>query len=173
MDSSPDRFSGSSEISPWDAPRTSPLAESVYPMIVVAEPEEESRAIMIIALAEAGYSVRQVADGAEALRTLMEAPRPAVLVAEEELPEFGGFQLAELLALANTMRERFGVVVLTENLVEALGHPGRRNRDAAPFEVLVKPFHINELLLAVGLAADRLMTGHDDNDDTAHEAQAM
>ena len=156
MDSLPDRFSAPGDV-PCDATRTTPFVAPVYPVVLVAEQENESRQIMMAALEEAGYTVWEVADGAEALRRLMDATLPVVLVAEEELPEFGGFQLAELLSLAHAGTARFEAIVLTASLVEALQGPERQSRDALLLEVLVKPFHVNELLLAVGLAADRLV----------------
>lgn len=170
MDSSPDRFVAPGDTVPWDATRMTPFAAPDAPTILVAAQDDESRQILVDALKGAGYTVWQVAHGTDALRMLMEAELPVVLVVEEELPEFGGFHLAELLSLADAGTLRFGVVVLTASLGEALRQPGRYGRDTMALEVLVKPFHINELLLAVGFASGRLMAGIA---NTLHEAEAM
>lgn len=124
--------------------------------VLVAVHDAESRRVIALALAEGGYVPHQVSDGAAALAFLHQARPPVVVIAEDRLPEIGGFQLAGILSLKRTEESRYSVVVMTADLRTALHHSLLRRLDAAALEVLVKPFHVNELLMAVALAAERL-----------------
>lgn len=124
--------------------------------VLVAEHDADSRHIMTLALTEGGYMLHSVTDGAAALDFLRRARPPLVVVAEEGLPEIGGFQLAGLLSLKRAAEKRYSVVVLTQDLRTALHHSLYRKLDALTLEVLVKPFHVNELLMAVEMASERL-----------------
>ena len=135
------------ERSPWMIP------------ILVAIHTEEERNVMTAALAGAGYAVQQAPDGLVALNYLMGASPPLVIVAEEELPEIGGFQIARLLSLKPSPTSRYSAIVLTGSLRAALQRSIQRRLDAITLEVLVKPFPLNELLLAVEMATGRL-AGH-------------
>lgn len=133
--------------SPWVVP------------ILVAGHQEEERNIVTMALADAGYAVHQVADGMAALNFLMCARPPLLVVADDELPEISGFQLAQLLSLKPAPRSRYSAIVLTGSLRAALQRSTHRLLDAITLEVLVKPFHLSELLMAVEMATERL-AGH-------------
>ncbi len=124
--------------------------------VLIAEHDEDKRRVMALALAKEGYTHHQVTDGGAALEYLPRARPPLVVVAEEGLPEIGGFQLAGLLALKRGAECRYNVVVLTDDLRTALRQSLNRKLDSVTLEVLVQPFHVNELLLAVEMAAERL-----------------
>jgi two-component system response regulator QseB len=124
--------------------------------VLVAEHDTESRHIISLTLAEQGYTLHHVSDGAAALDFLRRARPPLVILAEEELPEIGGFQLAGLLGLKRAAESRYSVIVLTADLRSALRQSMYRKLDTVTLEVLVKPFHVAELLMAVDMAAERL-----------------
>lgn len=148
------------ENSPWVLP------------ILVAEQQEEGRDIMTVALADAGYAVKQVADGMAALNFLMSARPPLLVVAEDELPEIGGFQIAQLLSLKPVPRSRYSAIVLASSLRAALQQSTHRLLDAITPEVLVKPFHMSELLMAVEKATERL-AGYQRKSHNAREMHEM
>lgn len=125
--------------------------------VLIAEHDEENRQTMTAALAAAGYAVQQVTEGVAALQFLLTARPPLVVVAEEDLPELGGFQIARLLSLKPAPASRYSAIVLTGSLRAALRQPIQSRLDAITLEVLVKPFPISELLLAVEMAAGRLV----------------
>lgn len=124
--------------------------------VLVAEHDAKSQRIMALALAEQGYTLHHVSDGAAALDFLRRARPPLVILAEDELPELGGFQLASLLGLKQSAESRYSVIVLTADLRSALRQSMYRKLDTVTLEVLVKPFHVPELLMAVDMAAERL-----------------
>lgn len=128
--------------------------------VLVAEHDEQSRRVMSHALAVAGYRVHQVTDGVAALEFLRRTRSPLIVTAEDDLPEIGGFVLAGLLSLKRSAQSRYSVIVLTEDLRTALRqtlHSQHRQLDAVALEILVKPFHVTELLLAVKMASERLV----------------
>ena len=124
--------------------------------VLVAEHDAGSRHFIMMALAEAGYAPQQVTDGTAALEKVKRQQPPLILIAEEDLPDFGGFQLADLLSLVPGAGAHYSVIVLTASLDTALHPPMRGAPTALSLDVLVKPFHVSELLIALGLAADRL-----------------
>lgn len=125
--------------------------------VVVAEHDDQSRHQMLLALTQAGYTPHQVTEGASTLELLQRTRPPLIVIAEETLPEIGGFQLAGLLSLKPGAESRYSAIVLTSDLQAALRRSLHRKLDAIALEILVKPFHVNELLIAVEIATDRLM----------------
>ena len=151
--------SPSNPLSPSHSARPLPTSRVRFPLgvpVLVAEHEIESRHIISLALVEQGYTLHHVSDGAAALTFLRRARPPLVILAEEELPELGGFQLAGLLSLKQATESRYSVIVLTADLRSALRQSIYRKLDTVTLEVLVKPFHVAELLMAVDIAAERL-----------------
>jgi CheY-like chemotaxis protein len=112
------------------------------PVVLVVEDEPEIRALLRAVLEDAGYAVREAADGAAALREVR-AARPALVLLDLYLPRTGGWTFAE--TYRREPGPRAPIVVLTadanaEAHAAALGAAGH----------LVKPFDLDELLGLVG-----------------------
>jgi DNA-binding response OmpR family regulator len=91
-------------------------------------------------LVRAGYTVRIANDGNQALAALG-AARPALLILDLILPGVSGFTILEHI-YDNQML--MPIVIITANPLyhDSLHHAGIR-------QVLIKPFHIEELLAAL------------------------
>ncbi|HLZ24930.1 MAG TPA: response regulator [Ktedonobacterales bacterium] len=144
---------------PSNAERPRAAHVSPRPSVLIAEHDTRSLDTMLTALAEAGYAVEYVKDGADALRMLKRMPPPLILVADEDLPRFGGFQLADLLSLTPGAIARYSAIVLTNSLGTALCPPMRCAPNTIFLEALVRPLRAAELLMALDLAACRLDGG--------------
>jgi two-component system, chemotaxis family, chemotaxis protein CheY len=112
------------------------------PVVLVVEDDPETRTMLRIFLEEAGYAVREAADGAAALRETR-AVRPSLVLLDLHLPRTDGWEF-----VADYRWEpgpRAPIVVLTadadaEAHAAALGAAGH----------LLKPFNLDELLEVVG-----------------------
>jgi two-component system chemotaxis response regulator CheY len=119
-----------------------PAAARGGPVVLVVEEEPAIRALLRAVLEDAGYAVREAADGAAALREVR-AARPALVLLDLYLPRTGGWTFAE--TYRREPGRRAPIVVLTadanaEAHAAALGAAGH----------LVKPFDLDELLGLVG-----------------------
>ena len=121
--------------------------------IVLAEHDAEHRHLMALSLAEAGYSLNVAVTGAEALDQLCRVEPPVVVIVNDHLPEIDGYQLLRLLSLKQKEHMEYHPILLTTDLGSALTTALRGTHNLLPMQVLVKPFHVTELLLAVEMAA--------------------
>ena len=119
-----------------------PAAARGGPVVLVVEDEPAIRALLRDVLEDAGYAVREAADGEAALRAAR-AARPALVLLDLHLPRTGGWTFAA--AYRREPGPRAPIVVLTadadaEAQAAALGAAGH----------LPKPFDLDELLALVG-----------------------
>ncbi len=85
-------------------------------IIVVADDEEDLRAVYGAALREAGYQVWEAADGAETIRAVRER-RPDLLLLDVWMPILNGFEVVE--ALRHDAPSGSVKVVMLSNLDDA------------------------------------------------------
>jgi CheY-like chemotaxis protein len=115
------------------------------PVVLVVEDDAATRALLRDVLEDAGYAVREAADGAAALRAAR-AARPALVLLDLRLPGTDGRAFAA--AYRRAPGPRAPIVVLTadadaEASAAALGAAGH----------LRKPFDLDALLAVVGRLA--------------------
>ncbi|HEU0054158.1 MAG TPA: HD domain-containing phosphohydrolase [Longimicrobium sp.] len=111
------------------------------PRVLVADDDPAIRSVLRTIYAPAGYHLLEAADGAEALRRV-EDEAPDLVLSDLQMPGLNGL---ELLRRVKSRDDTIAVIILTgagtvENAVEAL----RQKAD----DYLVKPFHVDEVLLA-------------------------
>lgn len=109
--------------------------------VLVADDDASIRGVLRALLAEDSFTVREAEDGAEALR-LFTAEGADLIFSDLQMPRMGGL---DLLRRVRAMDDTVAFIILTgastvENAVEAL----RLQAD----DYLVKPFHVDEVLLA-------------------------
>jgi len=109
-------------------------AISADPLILIADPDEDNRALYHQALRAAGYAVTEASDGRAALIEALTRP-PALLLIELRLPLVDGYGLCEVLRRDPGTRSVPILVVTAETGEREL----RRIRDAGANAVLVKP----------------------------------
>lgn len=114
--------------------------------LLVADDDPAIRRALLLMLGEA-YAVAEAGDGAEALRRF-EAEGADLVLSDLQMPGMGGL---ELLRRVKEADDTAGFIILTgagtvENAVQAL----RQKAD----DYLVKPFHVDEVMLAVQRALE-------------------
>jgi putative two-component system response regulator len=132
------------------------------PLIVVAEDDMATRALLRASLERAGYQVRAFEDGAAALDEILRRP-PDVALLDIGLPEMDG------LAVTRAIRSDPGTALLPIILVTARGRLEDKvaGLDAGASDFITKPFQPAELLarvrtnLRLSSAISRLETTQD------------
>jgi putative two-component system response regulator len=114
------------------------------PLIVVAEDDMATRALLRASLERAGYQVRAFEDGAAALDEILRRP-PDVALLDIGLPEMDG------LAVTRAIRSDPGTALLPIILVTARGRLEDKvaGLDAGASDFITKPFQPAELLARV------------------------
>ncbi|MEE4289128.1 MAG: response regulator [Erythrobacter sp.] len=111
------------------------------PRILLAEDEEAMRTYLERALTNAGYEVRAVDRGTEAI-PLLESEPFDLLLSDIVMPEMDGIELAQRCAeIAPATR----VMFITGFAAVSL----RASREQPHAKVLSKPFHLRDLVLEV------------------------
>ena len=107
------------------------------PRILVVDDDEESRALVRVALEREGFSVLEAGDGAEALE-LVTKESPDLVVLDVNLPTMGGFDVLSRLRLVHSVP----VIMVT-------GRDGETDRvlglELGADDYVVKPFAPREL----------------------------
>ncbi len=109
-------------------------------MVLVAEDDEDIRELVAYRLEQAGYSVKAVADGQEALEALSEQ-RPALCVLDVMMPRLDGYELTRRIRADDATRD-VPVILLTARIQEG---DVARGFDAGADDYLAKPFSPQEL----------------------------
>ena len=123
-------------------PDIHPLVDA--PSIVVAEDDVATRALLRVVLERAGYEVRQVDNGADALTEIMREP-PDVALLDIGMPELDGLEVTRRL------RSEPATALLPIILVTARGRLEDKvaGLDAGASDFITKPFEPAELLARV------------------------
>jgi two-component system phosphate regulon response regulator PhoB len=107
------------------------------PRILVVDDDEESRALVRVALEREGFSVLEAGDGAEALEVVTKET-PDLVVLDVNLPTMGGFDVLSRLRLVHSVP----VIMVT-------GRDGETDRvlglELGADDYVVKPFAAREL----------------------------
>ena len=117
----------------------SPRSDS--PRILLAEDEEAMRTYLARALTNAGYEVRAVDRGTEAV-PLLESEHFDLLLSDIVMPEMDGIELAQR---CSEISPRTRVMFITGFAAVSL----RASREQPEAKVLSKPFHLRDLVLEV------------------------
>lgn len=118
--------------------------------ILVAEDDPVSRHTLEVFLRKWGYVVQAVADGAEALKALLEDPDPARLVVlDRQMPNVGGLDVCR--AIRKGGAEPYTYVILLTG--EDREHDLLEGFEAGADEYITKPFEARELQARVRTGA--------------------
>jgi CheY-like chemotaxis protein len=122
--------------------------EAVGTKVIVADDDDELRALVVETLRGDGYTVVEARDGAELLSMLRETiidkeTRPDIVVTDVRMPNLSGLGVLEQLKLAHI---RLPVVVMTGFAPESVRIVAKR---LGAVGVLSKPFDVDDLRTAV------------------------
>ena len=117
------------------------MTTNIPPRILLAEDEEAMRTYLERALTNAGYEVKSVDRGTEAV-PLLENEDFDLLLSDIVIPEMDGIELAQR---CSEVSPRTKVMFITGFAAVSL----RASREQPQAKVLSKPFHLRDLVLEV------------------------
>jgi CheY-like chemotaxis protein len=118
-------------------------------LILVVDPDPDTRAMYVTGLALSGWIADGVTDGREALAKAISC-RPAAIVTETRVPRLDGFELCRLLR-SDPDTQHLPILVVTSDAGERLIAAAE---EAGADRVLIKPCLPDELARAIGAAVN-------------------
>jgi DNA-binding response OmpR family regulator len=109
-------------------------------LVLVADDEDDIRALVAYRMEKAGYDVVQAADGEEAFSLALEH-RPSLAILDVMMPKADGYEVTRRLR-ANEVTSRMPVILLTARAQEA---DVQRGFEAGADDYIRKPFSPQEL----------------------------
>ncbi len=132
---------------PLAVPATaSAIASKAAAIVLIVDDEPSVRAVAARSLLQAGFRVREAADGAEALAIIERDGPPHVVLTDLLMPGIGGSELARRV---RATWPRVPVLLMSGYSAAELG---RRGSIASPGELIRKPFTPDGLVVAVNAA---------------------
>ncbi len=119
-------------------------ARSDRPLILVADDDDDIRALVSYRLKRAGYDVVEARDGEEALRVARQTP-PDLAVLDFMMPKVTGDEVTRRIRLDETT-QKMPVILLTARVQE---DDVARGFDAGADDYMTKPFSPQELAARV------------------------
>jgi DNA-binding response OmpR family regulator len=110
------------------------------PVVLVADDDDDIRALVTFRLERAGYQVIEARDGEEALRLAVDLA-PALAVLDVMMPKLDGYEVTTRLRQAAATR-RMPIILLTARVQES---DITRGFDAGADDYIKKPFSPQEL----------------------------
>ena len=126
------------------------MTDGGTPLVLVADDEEDIRALVAFRLKRAGYDVITAADGAEAL-TLATTRLPDLVVLDMMMPKATGLEVTRMLREQDTTKD-IPVILLTARAQEADVASGF---EAGADDYVKKPFSPMDLQLRVQALLER------------------
>jgi DNA-binding response OmpR family regulator len=126
------------------------MTDQRTPLVLVADDEEDIRALVAFRLKRAGYEVITAADGAEAL-TLATDRLPDVIVLDMMMPKATGLEVTRTLRGQDTTKD-IPVILLTARAQEA---DVARGFEAGADDYVKKPFSPQDLQTRVQALLER------------------
>ena len=126
------------------------MTDRTTPLVLVADDEEDIRALVAFRLKRAGYEVITAADGAEAL-TLATTRLPDLIVLDMMMPKATGLEVTRSLRGQDSTKD-IPVIILTARAQEADVASGF---EAGADDYVKKPFSPKDLQLRVQALLER------------------
>ena len=123
--------------------------------LLIVDDDEPTRETIRIMFEDAGYTVIEATNGADALVLLRESSEPLIVLLDVLMPQLNGEEVLRAILRDRRLRRRHTFI-----LVSALAHLSRRLRlqrllHALAIEVITKPFNVADLEQAVARAEKR------------------
>ncbi|MBF0098136.1 MAG: response regulator transcription factor [Magnetococcales bacterium] len=113
--------------------------------VLIVEDEADLLKALVFNLRKGNYAVRQAMNGQQALREVLRAPRPDLVILDLQLPDMTGLEICRRIRADPTTRS-MAVLILTargEEIDRLIGF------EMGADDYMVKPFSIRELLMRV------------------------
>lgn len=125
--------------------------------VLIVDDDEDIRLAIRWALEDDGHRVTEAPDGRAALRILRASAEPLVALVDHRMPQITGLELIRLICLDDALVRRHAFVLITASPGVVAGDV----RALAPLiaiDLIAKPFPLEEILVVVAHAAQRLDT---------------
>jgi len=124
--------------------------------VLVVDDDEGIRETLRFALEDAGYAVREAADGVTALELLRASRDGLIVLLDLVMPGMDGAALVRALADEPELARRHRFVVVTASARVGLLEAELERLPIPPSAVVRKPFDVDALFAAVRRAADAM-----------------
>lgn len=121
------------------------------PVVLVADDEDDVRALVVYRMAKAGYEVVEATDGEQAVQ-LAKDRRPALAIVDVMMPKVDGYEVTRRLR-ADEATRRMPIILLT---ARAQDQDVQRGFEAGADDYIRKPFSPQELRARVQAILGRL-----------------
>ena len=125
------------------------------PLVCLIEDDDGIREVLHMLLEDAGYRVREAADGLAGYALLRDTHEPMVALVDHKLPAMDGCDLLELIANDEQLRTRHAFIFVTASPQHAEQDCGE-TLEELDTAVVPKPFDIDDVLDAVAAAVARM-----------------
>lgn len=125
------------------------------PTVLVVDDDAAIRETLRELLEDAGYHVREAADGAAALRALRASKERLVALVDLKMPRMDGHELLGTVATDPDLARRHAYILVTANAdTQTLAFARLLTRLSVP--IVAKPFEIDDILKLVAAAAGKV-----------------
>lgn len=125
------------------------------PAVLVVDDDAAIRETLRELLEDAGYHVREAADGVAALRALRASEERLVALVDLKMPRMDGHALLDVVAADPDLARRHAYILVTANAdTQSLAFARLLTRLSVP--VVAKPFEIDDILAVVAAAAGKV-----------------
>ncbi len=128
--------------------------------VLIVDDDDDTRAVIRIALMDEGHAVREAASGEAALDALRDATSACIVMVDEHMPGTSGAQLLRLIGADPTLRGRHVFVLMTADTRAATALQGDDDVRALISATMLKPFDLYEMMALIGGLGDGLGNGH-------------
>lgn len=128
--------------------------------VLIVDDDDDTRAVIHIALADEGHTVSEAADADGALAALRQVTGHYVVMVDEHLPVTSGAQLLRQIAANPALRGRHAFILMSADARAARLLQGDDGLRAIISATMLKPFDLYQMIALVQDLGD----GHDGHD---------
>jgi CheY-like chemotaxis protein len=132
--------------------------------VLIVDDDEDTRAVIRMALVDEGHSVSEAVDGESALEALRLATAAWVVMVDEHMPGTSGAQMLRLIATDPALRGRHVFVLMTADTRAATALQGDDGLHAIISTTMLKPFDLYQMIDLIQGLGDGLEDGHEGHD---------
>ena len=126
------------------------------PQVLIVDDDEDIRAVLRIALEDAGYSVRDAADGDAAMNVLRQADTAMIVLVDYVMPRVDGVELLDATASLPPDAPGHAYILITAS-PQRIGPELAAQLATRGVSVVPKPFDMSTILDAVAQASAQLV----------------
>lgn len=118
-------------------------------VVLIVDDDEDTRAVIHMALADEGHQVSEAGDSESALAVLRQATGPQVVMVDEHLPGTSGAQLLRLIAADPALRGAHVFILMSADTRAATQLQDDADIRAIISATMLKPFDLYQMIALV------------------------